>query len=100
MVSREFCTIRAIGHRKGFAVCSESMSDELRKVEFRVGSYTAYLLPSKAAGDTCWYVVVQPRYSRDIVAIDRHDTYEAAKAAVMRTLNELNQDRDQEERTA
>ena len=76
------------------------MADELRKVEFQFGNYTAYLLPSKAAGDTCWYVVVQPRYSRDIVAIDRYESYEAAHAAVMDTLRQINRDRDQGERTA
>lgn len=55
----------------------------------QIGEYTAELLRSKTAGDATWYVVVQPRYSREIIAIDRYLSFEDARSAAFHALEEL-----------
>lgn len=56
----------------------------------QIGEYTAELLPSKIAGDSTWYVVVQPRNSRDIIAIDRYPSFADARDAAFKALERLN----------
>lgn len=58
------------------------------QVQFELGNYTAELLPSKT-GDGAWYVVVQPKNSRQIVAIDRFPNYEEARMAVAELLTRM-----------
>lgn len=64
-----------------------------QQTKFQVGNYIADVLKANTVEDG-WYVVVQPRHSRDIVAIDRFPTYEQARDAVMKTLEQLNQKSD------
>jgi hypothetical protein len=56
----------------------------------QVGQYTADLLRSKSSGDTSWYVVIQPRFSRDIIGIDDYSCFVEARASAFQALEELN----------
>lgn len=57
--------------------------------KLHVGNFTAEILKANTAEDG-WYVVVQPRNSRDIVAIDRFETYEKARESATRALEQMN----------
>ncbi len=58
-------------------------------VSLCIGNYTADILPSRPDGQF-WYMVVQPVHSREIVAIDRFGSYEAARDAAYNVLAEMN----------
>ncbi len=58
-------------------------------VSLCIGNYTDDILPSKT-GAQFWFMVVQPVDSREIIAIDRFDSYEAARDAAYDVLAELN----------
>ncbi len=50
-----------------------------------LGRYTADLV-SSSKGDPFWYYVVQPKGSREIVALGGCKTYEEARAAALEAL--------------
>ena len=54
------------------------------------GGYTAEVLRSRIADDATWYVVIQPRYCRDIIAIDRYSSFDEARDAAYKALKRLN----------
>lgn len=54
------------------------------------GDYTAEVLRSIVPDDATWYVVIQPRYSRDILGIDRYSSLEEARAAAYKALEGMN----------
>ena len=55
--------------------------------KFALGFYTAELLPSK--NNDGWFCVVQPKHSREIVAVDHFVSYDEARDAVIKTLEHL-----------
>jgi hypothetical protein len=57
------------------------------ETKFALGFYTAELLPSKT--NDGWFCVVQPKHSREIVAIDHFLSYDEARNAVTKTLEHL-----------
>ncbi len=75
--------------------CDSDYTVGLRKehpstpVSLCIGNYTADILPSRPDGQF-WFLVVQPVHSREIVAIDRFDSYEGARDAAYDILAQMN----------
>jgi len=64
------------------------VNDAPRQYKFEIGDYRADVMESKS-GSQKWYVVFQKRDTHDIVAIDRYDTYELARQAVLTFLERI-----------
>ena len=56
--------------------------------QFRQAGYTADILQSRGE-DRFWYYVIQPTGSREIVAIERRDSYTEAREAALKALEKL-----------
>lgn len=60
-----------------------------REFKFRVGKYRAEIRESKS-GKRQWYVMVHREDSGDLAAIERFESYDEAREAVLTTLSRMN----------
>lgn len=59
-----------------------------REFKFQVGNYRAEIRESQS-GKRQWYVIVHRLDSGDIAAVDRFETYDQAREAVLATLSRM-----------